>query len=460
VIPVFVWDQLAPAVDTPEQPAWRMGEAQKWWLHHSLGSLEVDLRSRGSRLIIREGDTARQLSDLARDTGARAVYWSRRFAPAHDAADRRISSELESVGILAHFFGGSLLHNPDEIRTKGDTPYRVFTPFYRRFLELVEVGRPLVAPRRLAEPEAWPASAHLADLKLLPRPNWAERFTDVGSPGEHHAREQLHSFADENAEQYQRLRDAVGLDLTSKLSPRLALGELSPRQIWWEIQTRSPDGDGRDSYLRQLVWREFSYHVLVANPESDHKPLRREFRDFDWVEDESKLEAWHHGRTGYPIVDAAMRQLWSTGWMHNRARMIVASFLTKHLRIHWLHGARWFWDTLVDADLANNTMGWQWSAGSGADAQPYFRVFNPTLQARKFDSDGTYTRTWVPELGRLPTSLIHEPWKASPDVLDQAGVILGSTYPRPIVDHAQARESALKSYREMRQNLSNLDDSD
>ncbi len=450
VVPLFVWEGASDQGSDTAPPQWSMGEAQQWWLHHSLQSLSDSLEDVGLRLTLRSGCVADQIRTIAEDVGASQVFWSHRYDPPGSRADEKLSRELRESGIETRAYGGTLLHDPDGLTTQAGTPYSVFTPFYRRFKDVVDVGPDIGIPESIEVPDAWPRSVDLEELGLLPERNWAKRFPETGTPGASGALARLDEFLEDAIYGYQDERDLMGSDGTSRLSPHLAMGEISPRQVWnaviREAESSQKGKKQVEPYLRQIVWREFAYHVLANNPSTDHKPLREKYAAFPWADDDAHLRAWQRGRTGYPIVDAAMRQLWATGWMHNRARMIVASFLTKHLRLHWLHGARWFWDTLVDADLANNSLGWQWSAGSGADAQPYFRMFNPMTQGKKFDGDGSYVRRWVPELADLPDRYIHEPWEADNDVLASAGVSLGDTYPAPIVDHAEAREAALAAY--------------
>jgi deoxyribodipyrimidine photo-lyase len=405
VIPVFIW---APDEEAPWQP----GAASRWWLHHALVALDSDLRARGASLIVRRGPSLDTLRALMRETGATDVYWNRLYDPALIARDRAIK---EAVG--AHTFNGALLHEPWEILTQAERPYQVFTPFYKACQVHGDPGRPLPAPAR-AETGHAPSLQSLAigALELLPTLNWADGFHEVWTPGEAGAHEQLSGFA---ANAYATERDRPDHAGTSRLSPHLHFGEISPRQIWHALRaSRQPN---IEPYLRQLVWREFAHHLLYHFPHTPTQPLRPEFERFPWVRHAKALRAWQKGLTGYPIVDAGMRELWRTGWMHNRVRMIAASFLVKDLLIPWQEGARWFWDTLVDASLANNTLGWQWVAGCGADAAPYFRVFNPSLQAEKFDPDGAYRRRWAGEVA-VP----------------------------PIVDHGEARDRALEAYSAMR----------
>jgi deoxyribodipyrimidine photo-lyase len=438
VIPVFVW---APEEDRPWQP----GAAARWWLHHSLDCLSRELASRGSRLVIRKGLSFEALLELVRETGARGLFWNRVYEPAASRRDRRLEHRFEALGLKVGTFNASLLFEPAGVRNKQGRPFQVFTPFWRSCTEQAVFDPPAPAMRRLLGPRRWPKSANLSELKLLPTVNRAAGFQSAWTPGERGAQSALRRFLKSGLDRYVESRDTPALDLTSRLSPHLHFGEIGPRQIWHAVSESGAEGVG-GAYLRQLGWREFAHHLLFHFPHTPTEPLRPEYAAFPWRKDPRSLRAWQAGRTGYPLVDAGIRQLWQTGWMHNRVRMIVASFLVKDLLLPWQDGSKWFWDTLVDADLANNTMGWQWAAGCGADAAPYFRVFNPVLQGEKFDPKGAYVRHWVPELARLPGRWIHKPWAAPAKVLTEAGMALGRTYPRPIVDHAAARNRALEAF--------------
>ena len=458
VVPVFIW---AP----DEEGGWAPGGAHRWWLHHSLDALDGDLRAKGARLILRQGASLDVLRDLIGETGAAAVYWNQRYEPALRERDLEVAEALREDGVALHAFESRLLHDPERVETKSGGPYRVFTPFWRKLKTELHVAAPLPKPR-MGEPKApasWPASDLLGALALTPEAqdgvDWAEGLRTTWTsgpgeaPGEAGAHRRLDYFIENLLADYDDHRNRPDLDGTSMLSPRLHHGELSPRQIWTSVQAWVQDGamhEAADAYLQEIGWREFSYHILYHYPETPNEALKEKFSQFDWRRAPKKLERWQQGRTGYPIVDAGMRQLWEIGWMHNRVRMIVASFLTKDLLVDWQDGARWFWDCLVDGDLANNTMGWQWSAGCGADAQPFFRIFNPVSQGERYDPDGDYVRRYVPELRNLPKKYIHHPWDAPADVLEEADVRLGETYPEPLVDHSEARDRAMEAYQEVR----------
>ena len=441
VLPVFIW---APEEEDP----WAPGAASRWWLHHSLAALRADLAARGLPLVLRAGPSLATLRALVRETGATAVMWNRLYEPAATRRDLQIKAELRGDGLEVRTFNAALLHEPWVVLTQQDRPYQVFTPYHRACQALGEPERPRAAPARMQGPAALPESLELEAFGLLPKLDWAGGLRKAWTPGERGARALLEEFAGARAEGYAEGRDRPDAPGTSRLSPHLHFGEVSPRQVWRAVRTAC--GNRAEPYLRQLVWREFAHHLLHHFPRTADEPLRADFRHFPWRKDPSLLVAWQRGRTGYPIVDAGLRELWATGWMHNRVRMIAGSFLVKDLLLPWQAGARWFWDTLVDADLANNTLGWQWVAGCGADAAPYFRIFNPELQAKKFDPAGAYVRRWVPELARLPDGLLHRPDGVSEDLLRAAGIALGTTYPRPLVDHAEARDRALEAYQQVR----------
>ena len=434
VVPLFVLDEDSPG-------AWAPGGASRWWLHHSLAALAVDLAARGARLVLRRGRFEEVIPRLAAETGAAEVHAGIPTEPWARNACRRVIAALGPVKLHCHMT--ALLHHPDRLRTQAGGPYGVFSPFARAFRASGPVPMPSPAPGTIpAVPDV--ASDDLDTWKLLPRaPDWAGGLRAAWVPGEAGAQARLGAFVAERIGQYRGGRDVPGVDSTSRLSPYFAFGELSPRQVWHA-------GAACEKFRDEVLWREFAAHLLWHHPALPEAPLRGEFAAMPWRDDPAGLRAWQQGRTGVPIVDAGMRQLWQTGWMHNRVRMIVASFLVKHLLVPWQAGEAWFWDTLVDADLAQNAASWQWVAGCGADAAPYFRVFNPVLQGRKFDPDGAYVRRFVPELARLPESVIHAPWEAPALVLQAAGVRLGATYPAPIVDLAAGRDRALQAFAGLR----------
>lgn len=431
------------------------GGAQRWFIHHALAGLAEALKPLGVPLVLRRGDGEDEVLALVKETGAGAAFWNRRYAAAEIEADKRTKAALAERGVDAQSHNGSLLREPWEVKTKTGGAYRVYTPFWNALRAMGPGRRETEAPRQKAPAGPAPASLSLGDLALLPtRPNWASAFGEVWNPSESGAHEALAAFIRGPSKSYGEDRNRPDLNGTSRLSPHLAVGTISPLQIWnaatAAIEARKiPENEGM-KFLSEIAWREFAYHLLYFNPAMATEPLRAEFANFPWRDDAAALSAWKKGMTGVPIVDAGMRELWRTGWMHNRVRMIAASFLIKNLLIHWREGERWFWDTLADADPANNAASWQWVAGSGADAAPYFRIFNPVTQGEKFDPEGDYVRRYVPELAGLPAEVIHQPWTASEKALQRAKVDLGATYPLPIADLGETRKRALASYDEMR----------
>jgi deoxyribodipyrimidine photo-lyase len=447
IVPVYILDDETAG-------NWKMGGASRWWLAQSLRSLERRLRGIGSRLILRRGETERTLRDLIAETGAAAVYFARGYEPFQRELEERLKGALDEIGTECRRFGGQILFEPEKFVNRSGEPFRIFTPFYKALVQQDTPRRLLPAPSELRSPQAWPRSDKLESWELEPaRPDWTGGIRAAWTPGEAAAQKRLQLFAETMVESYRDRRNFPETDATSRLSPHLAFGEISPRQVWHAVLTAA-EASGRsemgETYLKEIAWREFSYHLLFHFPALPEKAFKQEFDGFPWRDDACDLQAWRKGRTGYPIVDAGMRQLWQTGWMHNRVRMVVASFLIKHLLVPWQTGEAWFWDTLVDADLANNAASWQWVAGSAADAAPYFRIFNPVLQGEKFDPDGSYVRAFCPELARLPAAAIHKPWEAEGALLDRARVKMGVTYPYPIISHAEARQRALKAYERTR----------
>ena len=420
VVPVFIHD---PAAD-------KGGGALDWWLHHSLAALDGSLRALGSRLIVRQGDAETLIPRLAAETGAAAVYCNRLEEPWAVAQQQRIERRLRAEGRAFVAGNAALLFEIGGIVTQAGLPFRVFPPFWRVCPQERPPAAPIDAPAAL--PPVDPALVSDC-LDLLPtKPDWAGGLRQCWHPGEERAREALRRFIAERLEGYAARRDLPGETGTSALSPHLRFGEIGPRQLFHAIRNSAPPSHDSDRFLAELGWREFSYHLLASFPDLPTRPLRPEFARFPWHDDPAAEAAWQQGRTGIPLIDAGMRQLWTTGWMHNRVRMAVASFLVKNLLIPWQKGAAWFWDTLVDADLANNSASWQWVAGCGADAAPYFRIFNPVLQGEKFDPDGAYVRRWCPELADLPDRFVHKPWEAG-----------GA---KPIVDLRASRTRALEAF--------------
>ncbi|MEO1659295.1 MAG: deoxyribodipyrimidine photo-lyase [Pseudomonadota bacterium] len=434
--------------DTPGE--WTLGGAQRWWLHHSLAALQADLTKIGGTLILRRGKADRVVPELVKALGATEVHWNRRYMPWQIEQDKALKAALSEDGVEVESFNGRLLHEPWTIKTKTGGPYRVYTPYWKQ-IQTLDVPDPLPNIRKLIRPDSLPPSDDLASWELLPtKPNWATGFEPIWEPGEAGARKRWRAWVKAYAGRYNSERNRPDLDTTSRMAPHIHFGEISIRTMYLDVANLIGDGvidrDEGKTFLSELVWREFSYHLLFYNPDMFDLPLNRKFTAFEWNNDDSHFDAWTKGMTGYPIVDAGMRQLYREGHMHNRVRMIVGSFLVKDLLIDWRRGMAWFWDTLVCADPAANTASWQWVAGCGADAAPFFRVFNPITQGEKFDPDGAYVRRHVPELANVPAKHIHAPWKAPREVLAKAGVTLGETYPHPVVEHGPMREEALRRY--------------
>ena len=446
VIPVFVLDDEACG-------DWAMGGASRWWLKQSLLNLGSSIAQSGGELILRQGDTLIALKDIQRQSGADAIYFSRQYQPWSAATEQAINDAFSGNGVEVKRYPGTLLHEPGSVLTGSGTGFKVFTPFWRAALKL-PVATPLPMPSvnwsnsvlAVEDLNSWvldPAE----DTRV---PDWAAGWEDIWEPGEDGAHNALEAFLDAPVAHYSEGRDLPARRYTSRLSPHLKFGEISPRQVWASAQQRKLSApqwtSAIDKFLAEIGWREFCYQLIDLFDAMPDRPFKDQFAGFPWDNSEEHLKAWQRGMTGYPIVDAGMRELWQTGFMHNRVRMIVASFLTKHLLVHWLEGERWFWDCLLDADIASNACSWQWVAGSGADAAPYFRIFNPIAQGQKFDPEGEYVKRWCPELADMPKKFVHAPWEAPAMTLASAGVDLGKTYPEPIVDHKTARQGALDAY--------------
>ncbi len=447
VIPVFL--------DPGDEDKWEPGPASRWWLVKSLRDLDGELRRLDSRLVIRRGPAVSALIKISSSLGVQKIFCNRRYEPSAARRDQQIQRSLAAAGIGLELFSSTLLIDPNTVLNQTGEPYKVFTSFWNRCLQLPQSAEATAVPASLQAPSRWPESMALIELSPQLDPASADGLEHCWQPGAANANKMLEQFLHGPIESYITNRDLPGVAGTSRLSPHLHFGEISPRRLWTAVrqvtQSSAQPGNPRmrqsaEAFLRQIVWREFAYYILHHFPQSPERPSHSEFSKFPWRRDERSLRAWENGLTGYPMVDAGMRELLHTGWMHNRIRMIVASFLTKHLLISWQTGARWFWERLVDADLANNTFGWQWAAGCGHDAAPFFRIFNPVLQGQKFDPQGSYIRRWVPELALVPDKWIHQPWAAPDTALEAAGVKLGKDYPQPIVDHSEARERALSAF--------------
>ena len=440
---------------TPEMRA--LGAASQWWLHHSLKAIEQGLDSINIPLVLRTGDARDVLEQIIEETGADTVFWNRRYGGGEIAVDSGIMKRLGEAGIWVESFNAQMLNEPWAVMRGENAPYRMFTPFWKAARAAGTPPTPLTTPSILpACTDQIPSSETLKDWSMMPtNPNWASRFPDFWSPGESGAVARLSEFLDALIDGYADDRNRPDLHSTSRLSPHLRFGEISPRAIWHATQHRLESGQlnsvDAEKFLSEIGWREFAYSLLYFNPDLAERNIQARFDDFPWQQPDALFDAWCKGRTGFPIVDAGMRELWQTGWMHNRVRMVAASFLSKHLRIDWRNGERWFWDTLVDADPASNPASWQWVSGSGADAAPYFRIFNPMIQGEKFDPNGDYVRRWVPEIAALPDKYLHRPWEAPAPMLQKTGISLGSTYPSPIVDHATARAAALEAFKSLQQ---------
>ncbi len=439
---------LVYILDDENSAQWKMGAASRWWLHHSLKSLKEDL---SNNLYVSSGDAKKILLKLVEDTGAECVYWNRCYEPWRIKRDSEIKKHLLSTGVEAKSFNGSLLFEPHTTLKADGTPYKVFTPFYKKGC--------LAKPLQPSEPKPAPTDVNfynhesipIDQLNLLPEIKWYAGMEEEWLPGEQGAQKRLRIFLENGIGDYKEGRNFPAKENISRLSPHLHFGEISPNQVWHESKTCIDVENQKDieCFQSELGWREFSHNLLYHFPDIPKKNLQKKFDAFPWRNDQAALQRWQRGQTGYPIVDAGMRELWQTGYMHNRVRMIVGSFLVKNLLLHWHHGEDWFWGTLLDADLANNSASWQWIAGCGADAAPYFRIFNPVTQGQKFDKEGEYVRKYVPEIAALPDKYIHNPWQADEDALLRAGIKLGKDYPTPVVDLKSSRERALAAFKQL-----------
>ena len=441
----------AYVLDDETAEARKLGGAARWWLAQSLRALQSDLADLGIPLVLRRGRERDVIPDLAEEIGATAIFWARRFEPWGQAGDRDLKADFAAKGVAARSVNAALLVEPWEVKTQSGGDFKVYSPFYRAIAPLLPaLAAQLDAPPPRQTPPPAPPSLSIDDLALEPSaPDWAGGLRRHWRPGGAGARQLLADFLAGPIRNYKEARNRPGEWTTSRLSPHLRFGEISPKRVLAStLATIAADpslaADG-EHFIKELCWREFSYHLLHHRPDLPVANWRAQFDAFPWRNDPAALRAWRRGKTGFPIIDAGMRELWTTGWMHNRVRMIVASFLIKDLMIDWRSGEEWFWDTLVDADLANNAASWQWVAGSGADAAPYFRIFNPVSQARKFDPDGAYVRRWVPELAALPHDLLHAPWEDEA-LARRCGIVLGRDYPRPMLDHGAARTRALEAF--------------
>ncbi|MGE8055849.1 cryptochrome/photolyase family protein [Bacillus mycoides] len=445
VLPVYVQDKT-----------FLVGGASKWWLHHAITDVQKQLEALGSTLIIRKGNTQEEILSLSEEMNVNAVYWNVCYDPERLKYNQKMKRVFEDIGITCREFESHLLLEPWIIKKKDNTEYKVFTPFYNAFQKQV-IPAPINKVQNIKGFSSIPASLSVSELNLLPTIPWTSHIESIWNATEEGAYKTFKKFFSSKLTFYSEGRDFPNQNVHSMLAPYLSFGQISVKLMYHYLINKVIERQCSlfekqvNSFIRQLIWREFSYYLLYHYPFTVYKPLNKSFETFPWNNDEELIRVWKEGKTGYPFIDAGMRELWKTGFMHNRARMAVASFLVKHLLIPWQEGAKWFMDTLLDADIANNTMGWQWVAGSGADASPYFRIFNPITQGEKFDKNGEYIRSWVPELRDIPNKYIHKPWEASEHILQEANIKLGDTYPFPIVDHKAARERALCAYKSMKE---------
>ena len=435
ILPIYIYDDK-------NQGEFEIGEAKKVWLHHSLSSLNEDL---SNNLSFFKGSPKTIIEELIVEFKIENVFWNRCYQPWQIKRDQQIKEFLNNKDINCESFNGSLLWEPWKVLKNDGTPFKVFTPYYKNgCLVNIEPRKPLDKPT-LPKMVKSNKSSNINGLNLLPSLKWNSTIEEVWSFGEKKANEKLDYFLENGLNNYKKGRDFPASDFVSKLSPHLHHGEISPNQAWHAAKNKS-ESDDCYHFCSELGWREFSYYLLYHFPDLPNKNLQKKFDNFQWDKNKVLLEAWQKGQTGYPIIDAGMRQLYKTGWMHNRVRMIVGSFLVKNLLLHWHHGRDWFWDCLVDADLASNSAGWQWIAGCGADAAPYFRIFNPITQSQKFDPEGEYIREFVPEIKNLPNKFLFEPYEAPEGILKTHGIKLGETYPYPIVNLKESRLKALDTF--------------
>ena len=440
IIPVFIWDD-------DEEDNWSPGAASRWWLHQSLKDLEQSIASNKGKLILRKGKAKDTLPQIAKSVGASTVYFSRVYDPSGRNKQVSLEASMSKIGVSCESFNGSLLNDPWDIKNGSGKPYQVFTPFWRAARSGIYKKPLSYQPKELSFINVVTKSETLDSLHLLPDHPWHQKLHSHWRVSESEGHKMIERTSAEITQFYSNRRNIPAVEGTSKLSPYLAWGNVSPRQVCDAVLQKeiTSESRGENKFLTEIGWREFSYHLLHYFPFSTDNPLRPKYAAFPWRDDAESLSKWQFGNTGYPLVDAGMKQLYETGWMHNRVRMVVASFLVKHLLLSWKEGASWFWDTLVDADLASNTQGWQWAAGCGADAAPYFRIFNPILQGEKFDRSGRYVRQWIKPLKNFPSKWLFKPWETPTDVLNDQNMVLGQNYPNPCVNHAEARKRALEA---------------
>ena len=454
IIPVYIWDE--------SEHRWQEGEASRWWLHHALIDLQQQLNELGGKIFIhRVGEKDNVLGCLTRlinQYEADAIYWGRRYEPDIVKRDQIIKTQLKESGYDVCSFNSHLLFEPHTVKNKSGKHFKVFTPYWKKCLTLNVDNLTKISKKQWAKVKWYSRpcslSIEIESLGLLPNIPWDKEFYVCWKAQRSEGLKRLNDMVESKCGTYNEQRDIPAIDGTSRLSPYLQWGQISAREVYHAFSNNYTDAIEK-GYLRQLFWRDFSYHLMFNEPHTPEKAMRPEYEHFPWEKNEMFLTAWKNGQTGFPIVDAGMRQLWQTGWMHNRVRMIVGSLLVKHMLQDWREGASWFWDTLVDADLANNTMGWQWIGGSGADASPYFRIFNPIIQGEKFDPDGSYVRKYCPELTRVPNAYIHKPWEMPELELAEAGITLGKDYPNPVISHQAGREKALAAYAQFKESISN-----